>query len=132
LCRTDEAEPAHGRPPIRQTRRREGRAGWPERHHLWDGCHHTRRERQPTDAIFTTAGNFSYGGTRGRGSGFGRRPRNSWGLPANLTVEEASTPTGVNPMPHTLPNNGKIRTAVVTGGHSFQVPPFYEVFRSDS
>jgi type 1 glutamine amidotransferase len=33
-------------------------------------------------------------------------------------------------MPHALPENGKIRTAVVTGGHSFQVPPFYEVFRS--
>lgn len=33
-------------------------------------------------------------------------------------------------MPHALPDNGMIRTAVVTGGHSFQVPPFYEVFRS--
>jgi uncharacterized protein len=33
-------------------------------------------------------------------------------------------------MPHALPDNGKIRTAVVTGGHSFQVPPFYELFRS--
>jgi type 1 glutamine amidotransferase len=33
-------------------------------------------------------------------------------------------------MPHALPENGKIRTAVVTGGHSFQVPPFLELFRS--
>jgi len=33
-------------------------------------------------------------------------------------------------MPHALPENGKIRTAVVTGGHNFQVPPFYELFRS--
>ena len=33
-------------------------------------------------------------------------------------------------MPHSLPDNGKIRTAVVTGGHTFAVPPFYEVFRS--
>ena len=34
-------------------------------------------------------------------------------------------------MPHPLlPGNGKIRTAVVTGGHPFEVPPFYEVFRS--
>lgn len=30
----------------------------------------------------------------------------------------------------TLTEDGKIRTAVVTGGHSFQVPPFYEVFRA--
>jgi type 1 glutamine amidotransferase len=28
-----------------------------------------------------------------------------------------------------LPANGKIHLAVVTGGHTFQVPPFYEVFR---
>jgi uncharacterized protein len=28
-----------------------------------------------------------------------------------------------------LPQNGKIQLAVVTGGHSFQVPPFYELFR---
>jgi type 1 glutamine amidotransferase len=33
-------------------------------------------------------------------------------------------------MPHALPENGKIRTAVVTGGHSFQVPPFLDLFRS--
>jgi uncharacterized protein len=33
-------------------------------------------------------------------------------------------------MPHALPENGLIRTAVVTGGHAFQVPPFYEVFRA--
>ena len=33
-------------------------------------------------------------------------------------------------MPHALPDNGKIRTAVVTGGHPFQVPPFHALFRS--
>jgi type 1 glutamine amidotransferase len=33
-------------------------------------------------------------------------------------------------MPHALPENGKIRTAVVTGGHPFQVPPFYALFRA--
>jgi type 1 glutamine amidotransferase len=33
-------------------------------------------------------------------------------------------------MPHSLPDNGKIRVAVVTGGHAFQVPPFYAVFRA--
>ncbi|MBW3624823.1 MAG: ThuA domain-containing protein [Armatimonadetes bacterium] len=32
-------------------------------------------------------------------------------------------------MPHALPDNGKIQVAVVTGGHAFQVPPFYAVFR---
>lgn len=31
-----------------------------------------------------------------------------------------------------LPHNGKIQLAVVTGGHTFQVPPFYEVFRQMS
>ncbi len=35
-------------------------------------------------------------------------------------------------MPHALLRNGKIQVAVVTGGHSFQVPPFYEVFRQMS
>lgn len=33
-------------------------------------------------------------------------------------------------MPHSLPENGNIQVAVVTGGHSFQVPPFYDVFRA--
>jgi hypothetical protein len=33
-------------------------------------------------------------------------------------------------MPNTLPANGKIQLAVVTGGHTFQVPPFYELFRN--
>lgn len=33
-------------------------------------------------------------------------------------------------MPHALPENGMIRTAVVTGGHSFQVPPFTALFRA--
>jgi uncharacterized protein len=35
-------------------------------------------------------------------------------------------------MPHALPDNGKIHTAVVTGGHPFPVPPFIELFRSMS
>lgn len=33
-------------------------------------------------------------------------------------------------MPNTLPQNGKIQLAVVTGGHTFEVPAFYDVFRS--
>jgi len=33
-------------------------------------------------------------------------------------------------MPVSLPRNGNAQVAVVTGAHSFQVPPFYEVFRS--
>lgn len=32
-------------------------------------------------------------------------------------------------MPNSLPRNGKIQLAVVTGGHTFQVPAFYGIFR---